>query len=325
MERLSQRATFLIFAISLVFQGLLCAQDLNVARQLFTDRKYDESARIFSSVAKGSPAYAESRYYLGQIATRKSDLKNAEKYLEEAVAADQKNARYHQALGAAYGQIAMSGGPLKQASYAGKIKSCFELAAKFDPNDLTSRWMLFAFYLYAPKVMGGSPEKATSTASELLRINPAEGNRALGMIHQRNDRNDLAERYFKMAVNLAPDSLKHHSQLGSFYQSVANYDQAWVVYDKALTRFPGSRSLLYESGKVSALSGKNLATGEKALNDYINGSGTRESRNVASAYYYLGLIEKSKGNKSAARKQFEQALKLNPDHKPSQEAIKESL
>ncbi len=311
-----------MFTLFLATQGLLCSQDLSTAHQLFTDRKYDESARIFSSVAKGHPAYAESRYFLGQIATRKDDLKSAEKHLEEAVAADPKNARYHLALGSLYGQMAMGAGPLKQATYAGKVKTCFEQAAKYDPGDLTSRWMLFAFYLYAPKVMGGSSEKATTTASELLRINAAEGNRALGMIYQKDGKNDLAERYFKMALNLAPDSLKHHTQLGSFYHSVSNYDLALTTYGKAMVKFPDNRSLLFESGKVSALSGKNLAAGEKALNDYIAGAGSRESRNLASSYYYLGLIEKTKGNAASARKQFEQALRVNPDHKPAREELK---
>jgi tetratricopeptide (TPR) repeat protein len=61
----------------------------------------------------------------------------------------------------------------------------------------------------------------------------------------------------------------------------------------------------------------------KYLNEYISGNTERNDRNVANAWYYLGITEKNKNNQTAAKGHFNNALRINPDHKEAQQALKE--
>ena len=63
--------------------------------------------------------------------------------------------------------------------------------------------------------------------------------------------------------------------------------------------------------------------GEKSLNEFIRLTTNKNDKSLANACYYLGLIEKKRGNTANAKKQIETALKINPDHQQSKKFFKE--
>ena len=317
---------FLFRLLSFMCIMMIClpamTQDFNSAVKLYESGKYDEAFKIFSSVKKGTPQYAECRYKMGMISMHKRLLSDAEDYFGQAVAANDKIASYHIAMVSLYGQIITDANPLRQAILAPKIKSHLEAAALIDPANLGVRVMLLGFYIRAPRIMGGDIEKAKKTADDIMKIDRAEGNRALGMVAQFEEKPADAERFFRTALLLTPDSVKHYTQLASFFQLASRYDEALDIYEKAVVKFPKNRNMLYQAGRVAAMSGtKNGEKGKKYLSAFIEQVPDKSNRNLANAYYFLGVIEKDRKNTSAALGYFNAALKINPNHRQSKEAI----
>jgi tetratricopeptide (TPR) repeat protein len=302
----------------------LSAQNLNHPIRLYESKKYDEAFNQFSKIAKNHPQYAESRYYLGLISIQKNEQSKAEEYLKQAISANAGMAKYHYTMAMVLGQMAREANMVRQASLAGRIKTHLETAVKLDPKNMDASFMLVGLYMRAPKIMGGDPEKAKNVAGDMMKYNRAEGLRAQGFIAQSEERFTEAESNYRNALNASPDSLKYYSSLGSFYQARSNYTEALKVYETAYEKFPANRNLLLQAGRMAALSGAtNSSKATKYLNDYISGSPDKNGRSIANAWYYLGLNEKNKNNHSVARNHFNSTLRINPDHKLAQQALKE--
>ena len=312
----------LIVIFILVFFSTGYAQDLQHAKKLYGERKWDEAFLEFSKIKKNTPGYAESMYHLGLISRRRKDYEKAEEYLKLAIGTNASVAHYHIALGSLYGQIASDANIVRQGLLAPKIKGAFETAAQLDPKNIESRWMLIAYYTRAPKIMGGDIEKSKTIADEIMKINQAEGNRAWGMIWDLEKKNDLAEKNFLRALALAPDSIIYYGALARFYETVSKPEKAFAVYARAVARFPENRQAYLQMGKIASTTGKNMDEGQKMLQAYLNLTTNKNDRNLANAHYYLGLIEKNRGNSVNAKKQIELALKINPDHKLSKELLR---
>jgi tetratricopeptide (TPR) repeat protein len=310
----------IILSVLFCFSGF--SQDMNLGKRLLAERNWDEASAEFAKFRKESPGYADSRYFLGIICTRKKEFEKAETYLKQAIALNGNNADYHVALGSLLGEIAMDSNLIKQGMLAPRIKNEFETAAKLDPKNMEARWMLVNYYIRAPKFMGGDVEKGKAMADEIMKLNPAEGNSAWGAIWKSEKRNDLAEKNYLTAVALAPDSIKYYYTLARFYEAIPNTDKALEAYNKTAIKFPGNRMAYLQIGRVTANSGKMMEDGEKSLNEFIRLTVNKNDKNLANAYYYLGMIEKKRGNRENARKQIELALKYNPGHQPSRKLLK---
>jgi tetratricopeptide (TPR) repeat protein len=311
----------ILFGILFCFSGF--SQDMNLGKRLLGERKWDEATAEFAKFGKDSPGYADSRYYLGIICTRKKEFDKAETYLKQAIALNGNNADYHVALGSLLGEIAMDANLVKQGMLAPRIKNEFEIASRLDPKNIPARWMLVNYYIRAPKFMGGDVEKGKAVANEIMKLDPAQGNSAWGAIWKSEKRNDLAEKNYQTAVTLAPDSIQYYFALARFYEAIPNIDKALEVYNKTAIKFSGNRMTYLQIGRVTANSGTMMDDGEKSLNEFIRLTTNKNDRSLANAYYYLGMIEKKRGNKENSRKQIELALKYNPGHQPSRKLLKE--
>jgi tetratricopeptide (TPR) repeat protein len=315
-------------AVLTVLSGILfCfsgfSQDMNLGKKLIGERKWGEASAEFAKFGKETPGYADSRYYLGIICTRKKEFEKAETYLKEAILLNNNNADYHVALGSLLGEIAVDANPIKQGLLAPKIKNEFEIAARLDPKNITARWMLVNYYIRAPKFMGGDVEKGKKIADEIMKLNPAEGNSAWGTIRRSEKRYDLAEKNYQTAITLAPDSIQYYFALARFYEAIPNTDKALVTYQKTVKNFPANRMTYLNIGRLTANSGKMMEEGEKSLNEFIRLTANKNDKSLANAYYYLGMIENKRGNPDKARKQIGLALEINPEHQPSKKFLKE--
>lgn len=299
----------------------LQSQSLQNGIRLFEENRLDEAYKEFSSIDRNSPDYGESLYYLGRISAGNNKLQDSQNYLEKAVKQAPDRVDFHLFLGMVYSQRAMQSNPVSQALLAGKIRSTFQKVAEMDQSNIQARWILLGFYLRAPRAMGGDVNKARTMANELRRINNAEGSRAWGMIYQTENKNEEAERSYKRAIELAPDSINSYLMLGSFYQNTSGYKQAFDLYESALKKFPGNQNILFQIGRTSSISGDYPEKGLSALESYVEAAPEKNSSTLATAWYHMGQIEEKRGKNTEAKKNYQQAIALNPDHKPSKVAL----
>ncbi len=288
------------------------------AKALFESNKYTEAKKILSAIDDGQQEYAQAQYYLGRIAFAENNLDDAADYFEEAVDANDKNAAYYTWLGDTYGSIAKDANPLKQGMLAPKMKSAWEKAIALDAKNLSARSSLIEYYTQAPGFMGGSFEKAHEVAKQIKKLNLAEGHLAEGRVYSREEKFVEAEKEFIAMVKAEP---KYISGLANFYANQKQYEKAFALYDEQLTKTPSDMPLVYQAGRLSAISGLRLEQGETHLKKYLAYQPTPTEASHAGAYLRLGNIYEKKGNKAEAKKHYEKSLALDGNMKEAKEGL----
>jgi tetratricopeptide (TPR) repeat protein len=305
--------------VALLFiSSLTYGQSLEKAKKLFEEKKLEEAQKLLLAVDDDQKDYAEAQYYLGRIAFNGKAYDDAEDFFEEAIDTNDKVADYHYWYGSTLGQIATDANTLRQGMLAPKIKDSFEKTIALDPKNIDAHWGLVEFYTKAPGFMGGSWDKATQTASGIMKINKAEGYRALGIINERQEKFAEAESQFVQAYKTDP--LYVH-QLANFYVRQKRYDKALAPFEENYKKDPNDMSSAYQIGRICAISGQKLDVGESCLTKYLSYQPKEKEPSIAAANMRLALIKEKKGNKPEAKKLYETALKMDSNLKEAKEGL----
>jgi tetratricopeptide (TPR) repeat protein len=258
----------------------------------------------------------------GRAAMRRGDNEQAAKLLEQAIALKPNVAEYHYFLGGAYGNQAQKAGMFGGIGLAKKAKAELERAVQLDPNYFDARFALIDFYMVAPGFVGGGEDKALAQAVEIRKLSALEGHRAYGRIYNRQKKTDLARKEYVDAVREQPASPKAHVYLGTFLVNQKDWSGALHEFEYALSLDPNFMLAYFRIGYHAATSASNYARGEEALRKYLSYTPADNEPSLASAWYYLGLIQEKTGRKADARQSFLNAQKLSPAWKDVAEALK---
>jgi tetratricopeptide (TPR) repeat protein len=256
-------------------------------------------------------------------AMSRGDNDTAITILEKAVAQDPNSAEAHFYLSTAYGSKGQQLGIFHGLKYAPKAKAELEKAVALNPKHVEAHFGLVEFYAAAPGLVGGSYDKAFEQAKEIKAIDPVVGHRAYAFIYLQQKKLDLANKEYTEAIREQPNSAKAYTYFGQFLENVEkNYPGATGEFEMALKIDPNHIPALYHLGKTAALANANLSRGEEALKKYLTYTPKPSEPSLAIAYYFLGVVYEKEGKKPEAKKSYEAALKLNPTHKETTEALK---
>lgn len=258
----------------------------------------------------------------GRLAIEHGDGDAAVKLLEQAVAQQPTSAEAYLRLGEAYGLKGMMAG-IFGASYAGKARRAWEKAVQLDPSSITARYSVAQFYANAPRIMGGSIDKALEQAAQIKKLDPLWGHRTYAMVHVAQKKNNLARQEYQDALREQPDSAAAHTYYANYLASTEkNYPAAAAELERATRLDPDFTPAWYHIGRVAALSNTNLADGEQALKKYFGCSPKDNEPAIANAHYWLGMIYEKQGRKAEAKQEYATAIKLNPSLKMAEDALK---
>jgi tetratricopeptide (TPR) repeat protein len=169
-------------------------------------------------------------------------------------------------------------------------------------------------------------DRAFATVAERIRVEqPYAGALLLGAAHQEANRLPDAERWFGEALRLAPDSMAPLRGLASVHAAGRRWDAAFGALDRVLARDPGDAAALYNTGRVAALSGTRLESGERALRAYLARPHRPHRPDLpshAAAHWRLGMILEARGDLAGARREYGSALRLEPQHADAQAALR---
>jgi tetratricopeptide (TPR) repeat protein len=112
------------------------------------------------------------------------------------------------------------------------------------------------------------------------------------------------------------------SVLGNLYLAEKKYAEAFALVDELIAQNPANKALLYQVGRLAALSGQQLERGESALKEYFQYTPAPDEAPLYNAHWRLGTLYERKGDKAAARIEYETALQLRPDYTAAQNALK---
>jgi tetratricopeptide (TPR) repeat protein len=305
----------------LIFLGMTWAaygQSLTAGKKFFEERQYAEAKRQLAPLDEDHRDFAAAQYYLGRIAFNEEQYEEAVDYLEEATEADDRHAEYFEWYGNALGNLAQKSNMVRQGMLAPRMKAAWEQAMQLDPKSIGPRTSLVEYYMQAPGFMGGSKEKAVATAREIIGLNAAEGHRVLGSIYAREKKVADAEKEYLEAARIDP---QYKTSLAGFYLGQQLYEKAFALFDEALKKNPDDMLVVYQVGRTSAVSGQRLEQGEAALRKYLTHTPKANEPSLAGANMRLGQILEKKGNKAAAKKHYEVAVKLDATMKEAKEGL----
>lgn len=274
------------------------------------------------AVLLGSATAQAQNLAQGRTALLKGDTESAIAILERAVAANPRDANLHFTLGCAYGGKAARSSMITAARYAPKARGAWEQAVSLDSRHVDARFSLVEYYAAAPGFMGGSMEKAIRHAQSISAVDAVLGHRAMAVVLVQQKRNDLARQEHLESLRKQPNSPMAHYFFGRFLANVEKrHDAAIPEFETALKLDPALMPAWYSLGRSVSISGRHLERGEEAIRRYLAHSPQLFEPSHADARYVLGLIHEKKGMTSEARRDYLDALALDPSLKPASEAL----
>jgi tetratricopeptide (TPR) repeat protein len=266
---------------------------------------------------------AQQLYELGLEATLHGKAEKAVEYLQKAVALQPNNADYHYRLANAFGQATAGAGMFKAVSLGKKAKAEFERAIQLNPDLIPARLALLEFHVVAPAMLGGSESAALEQAAEIRKRDAIEGHRAFARIHTSAKKPELARKEYAEMLKEQPASARAHYLFGLYLMlTEKNYKAAGDELEAAVKLDPAYMPAYFQIGHLAALAATNLARGEETLKKYLAYRPKDEEPPVARAHYWLGGIYEKQGKVADARSSYAASLKINPNQKDVNAAMK---
>lgn len=126
----------------------------------------------------------------------------------------------------------------------------------------------------------------------------------------------------KEIIKNNPDREKDiRMRLGFLCQDKKNYEMAFKTFEELIKDYPDYYSALYQIGRTAVFSGTNLDRGIECLKKYLQHEPEDGQPTLPNAHWRLGAIYEHKADKESAKKEYEAALKLDPDYKAAKDAL----
>ncbi|WP_430411990.1 tetratricopeptide repeat protein [Kordia sp.] len=295
---------FLLFVCTPMF--LWSQTPSETVTDLFAKKQYNKAITVIESELDKSPNNKQFIEFLGDAYGYQENWDEAIDNYEKLVEMDDSNANYHYKYGGAMGMKALNVNKFRALGLIGDIKRSFKKAAELDPTHIDTRWALVELYMQLPGIVGGSKRTSMKYANELQNLSKVDGYLAKGYIYEYDDEPELAEKYYKMAIEIG-GSLTCYKKLTDLYEKQKQPKKAIANIEKAHQKHQRN-ALHYQIGKVAAEYNLELEKGEKCLYIYIENYTAKDGVPKSWAYYRLAQIFKHKRNKQEALKWIDKAL-----------------
>lgn len=260
---------------------------------------------------------------LGREAVTRGEPDKAAEYFEKAVALKPNNADYHYQLATADLQSGMRAGMFGGMSMMKNGKSELERAIQLDPNLIAARFALLEIDASAPAAFGGSESAAIEQATEIRKRDAIDGHRAFARIHTAGQKPDLARKEYVDAIREQPASARAHYYYGLYLMlTEKNYPLANAELATAVKLDASYMPAYFQIGHVAALAGTDFARGEQSVKKYLSYRPKEDEPSISRAWYWLGSVYEKQGKKAEAKSSYAASLKINPNQKDVDEALK---
>lgn len=206
------RILFLLF-----FPIITMAQvDASKVHVLFNQGRFVEAETILKSFLKENANDLQALELLGDAYGHQKEWDKAIESYKSLITRNDKNANYQYKYGGVLGMKALSVSKVRALTLIGDVEDAFIKASKLDAKHIDARWALVEYYMKLPGFLGGGISSALPYANELEKLSKVDGYLAKGLIYENDKENELAEKYYKMAITEG-GSLVCYDKLTKFY------------------------------------------------------------------------------------------------------------
>jgi tetratricopeptide (TPR) repeat protein len=302
------------------------------------------------------PDHVEGLLALARIYLGWDDHESALPRAEEAARLAPDSSETQLILAQARGLKAREISRLRAMLMVGDIRSGFERAVALDPRHLEARLSLMEFYLQAPSLAGGDLDKAREQAEAAVALEPRAGLPALARVAAAQGRMDQAlaaldrlapidrggarvarallyaedkrtrDRAVAELLAVAAEDPQDAADLttaGVLLGQLGQPVQALALVEQARRADPAYAPAAYQLGRLLLLSGRDLPRAEAAFLAYLAGEPPPGSPRPAWAHLRLGQVYRAQGRAAEARREFGEALRLDPKNAEARKALRE--
>ncbi len=330
------------------------------AAETLIDSGHCKQARaLIESLARKEPDDALTAYLLSRVQLAFGEFDQALASAERAVRLDENSARYRFQLARVCGEMADRAGAFRQLSLARRFRREAESAVRLDPSYVEARMGLLEYYVRAPRLIGGDPDKASEMADAIARLDASQGYLAQKLLLRGKRRGAQEEALDLKAAEADPKSYEVQLLLADLYASDARRDDARsekharaalgldpgragayvnlarrYATERRLTdldallaaaeaNLPDDLSPFYIAGEALLATGTNLPRAEAYLRKYITEEPEPSAPPLALGHTRLALVLEKEGRPKDAVAELEVALRLSPDLPEARDRLKQ--
>jgi tetratricopeptide (TPR) repeat protein len=335
---LLRRAAYPLLLLVVPFTASAQSRPIPVAADLIHPAGYRaaESAlmlgRLDDAVAKLQPLIAATpkdptprlllcrAYYAEELVD--PAVTACEAALQQAPDNPARRAEIEDWLGRAYGLKADHAGPIAGFKLAHQVKSAFESAVEHDPANGDAVNDLSEYYINAPALVGGGPEKADALADRSFAKLPQQAHRIRALAAEHRHDFDAAEREFRAAVAVAnhPDAWV---DLGNYYKRRNQLDKSVDALRHALAADRDHDASIVDVASILHDMHRESALAQQTLRLYLAGNAQSDAAPAVRVHVLLARLLAEAGDKPGAKIELNAALTLAQNYRPAKRALQE--
>jgi len=293
------------------------------ATAAFTAGEYGRAIEILNRAAISAPRDAAIEHLLARCYYEDEQFDRAIPYAEKAVSLDPQNSQYHELLGRLFGEKADRSGWFSALSLAKKARKEFETAVQLDERNFSAMQSLIEFDCSAPGMAGGGEDKARPEIERLSALDAAQGHYAAGNCRRQKKDNEAADREFRKALALHPKSIDLIYDIGDHYMKHNQPEGLHLVLEEGERVAPNDLRGKFYRAAYFAMEKKDQVEATKLLREYLAKAPKRNNYpNRAIVHYWLGRIEENQNDATSAKREYKEALNLEPKNRFATEALK---
>jgi tetratricopeptide (TPR) repeat protein len=301
-----KRMSIQLLPAILLFFAVAAAAD--APQQLLADGRVDQAVQNLEQQIHTTPT-AEAYNLLCRAQFELDAWDAGIPACEKAVSLAPDNGLYHLWLGRIYGEKADRANFLKAAGLAKKVRTEFERAVEFAPNNCEAHIDLAEFYLEAPGMVGGGEDKARAQADLLLTLNPGMAHWVRARIAQKNKDMVTAEQEYRAAIQATHGGARSWLNLAGFYRHTGRLDEMERALRTMETRPLDHPAALMDGASMLFRTGRSYPMAIRLVRRYLT-SATDEEWPAFKAHNLLGELLEKQGDRQAAAEEYRTALSM---------------
>jgi tetratricopeptide (TPR) repeat protein len=293
------------------------------ARSAFASGDYSRAIKILTLAASENPRDAALQHLLARCYFESEQYDQAIPPAEASISLEPKNSTYHELLGRAYGEKADRSGWMSGLSLAKKARKEFETAVKLDEHNFSAMQALIEYDCSAPAIANGGEDKARPEIEQLRSLDVAEGHYAAGNCRRQKKDFAAADAEFRKALALHPTSADLIYDIGDHYMKHNQAEGLQLAIAEGERSAPADPRLNFYRAVEATLQKQNLSEAEQLFRDYLAKAPRRNNYpSKAMSHYWLGRVQENCNDAASAKKEYQEALNLEPKNRFANEALK---
>jgi tetratricopeptide (TPR) repeat protein len=293
------------------------------AKNAFASGDYSRAIEILDRAASANPEDAAVEHLLARCYFESEQYDRAIPPAQASISLEPGNSGYHELLGRAYGEKADRSGWFSGLSLAKKARKEFETAVQLDERNFSAMQALIEFDCSAPGIAGGGEDRARPEIAKLSALDAAEGRYAAGNCRRQKKDLEAADAEFRKALALHPKSADLIYDIGDHYMKHDQPEGLRLVIAEGERAAPSDPRGGFFRAVEFTLQRQNLSDATRRLREYLANAPKRNNfPSKAMAHYWLGRIQEEQKDAVSAKKEYQEALNLEPKNRFANEALK---